>query len=72
MADEFDNCVDVEITYTDDDADQGDYVFYIDYDTDCDDLEDDIDDELECTSGYRRYKYGTGFRRYKYYKNHWW
>lgn len=51
---------------------QGDYVFYLDFDTDCGDISDDIEDELGCRSGYRRYKYGTGYRRYRYYKNRWW
>lgn len=72
LEDEFDDCIDVEITTTDSAADRGDYVFFLDYDTDCDDLEDDIEDMLGCTSGYRRYKYGTGFRRYRFYKNRWW
>lgn len=72
LEDEFEDCVDVEIVDDDDDADRGDYVFFLDYDTKCSDVKKDIRRELGCSSGYRRYRYGTGFRRYRFYKNRWW
>jgi hypothetical protein len=74
IEDENYQCVNVEITDTDDDADWGDLVYYFYEDSDCDDALDDIEDNLGCYSGYRRYerKDGRGFRRYRFYRNSWW
>ncbi|KAL7501058.1 hypothetical protein ACHAWX_000315, partial [Stephanocyclus meneghinianus] len=72
LLDELYDCVDVVITDTSKDADWGDYVYYIDRDTDCDDALDEIEDDLGCTSGYRRYKRDGKYRRYKCNKKRSW
>ena len=69
LMDELYDCVDAVITDTSKDADWGDYVYYIDRDTDCDDALDEIEDDLGCYSGYRRYWRDGNYRRWRWSRN---
>eukprot|EP00970_Alexandrium_tamarense_P013085 scaffold3240_cov197-Alexandrium_tamarense.AAC.24 len=67
-----DYCVDVKKTNTESDASVYDYVYFLDATTDCNKVKRTIEEDLGCTSGWRRYKDYRGYRRYRYDRNKRW
>lgn len=74
LEDELDDCAYIEIIDREEDledVDWGDYLYFIDDKTSCKYALEEIEDDLGCDDGYRKYKKDGKFRKYRWYKNRW-